>query len=50
MDSDNPPKTRTESKKDPRSKREGKDRLGSGKGTRARESVTAAAAARPKGR
>lgn len=49
MDSDTP-KTRRESRKDPRTKSNGKDRLGSGKGTRAREAVIAAAAARPKGR
>jgi len=49
MDSDTP-KTRGESKKDARSKRNGNDRLGSSKGTRQREAVLAAGAARPKGK
>lgn len=49
MDSDTP-KTRRESRKDSRTKSNGKDRLGSGKGTRAREAVIATAAARPKGK
>jgi len=45
-----PPKTRSESKKDSRSKRDGKDRLGSGKGTRQREAIAAAGIMRPKGK
>jgi len=49
MDSDTP-KTRGESKKDARSKRNGKDRLGSGKGTRQREAIVAAGIMRPKGK
>lgn len=50
MDSDNTPKTRREDKKDSRTKRNGKDRLGSGKGTRQREAIVATGAARPKGK
>jgi len=50
MDSDNTPKTRRENRKDSRTKSNGKDRLGSGKGTRAREAIAAVAATRPKGK
>jgi len=39
MEYNDQPKTRGESKKDPREKKEGKDRIGSGKGTRQREAI-----------
>jgi|APCry1669188879_1035177.scaffolds.fasta_scaffold470806_1 hypothetical protein len=39
MDHQDPPKTRGESKKDARAKRDGKERIGSGKGTRQREAI-----------
>jgi ribosome assembly protein YihI (activator of Der GTPase) len=39
MEYNEQPKTRGESKKDPRDKKEGKDRIGSGKGTRQREAI-----------
>jgi hypothetical protein len=39
MDHYEQPKTRGESKKDPRDKKEGKDRIGSAKGTRQREAI-----------
>lgn len=43
MDSQENPKTRRESKKTPKEKRKGKERLGSGAGTRAAEANQARA-------
>ena len=43
MESQENPKTRRENKKTPKEKRNGKDRIGSGKGTRAAEANQARA-------